>query len=78
MRATGILLGTLLILLTAGPAPAKDADAPQADQVVARGSRDGLEWSLGKAIGATLVGVPEGMSIDVSSGEISWTPTTLS
>ncbi|MBN2497598.1 MAG: PKD domain-containing protein [Deltaproteobacteria bacterium] len=39
----------------------------------ARGTPE-ISWQLGKSLAGELVGAPEGMTVDPSTGEISWTP----
>ena len=34
-----------------------------------------MTGSLGKNVGGTVVGAPEGMTIDAASGRLSWTPS---
>lgn len=40
----------------------------------ARGDRP-LAWSLGKNVGGTVVGAPEGMTVDGATGRLAWTPS---
>ncbi|MFZ9888293.1 MAG: PKD domain-containing protein [Myxococcota bacterium] len=70
--------GGIAPAIVSAPRTAAQADTPyQYDDdglPAARGQRP-LSWSLGKRVGETVYGKPEGMSIDPSTGELRWTPT---
>jgi MYXO-CTERM domain-containing protein len=71
-----LVLGLLvagLFLAACGSDDEATAPAAADDAPAARGERP-LTWSLGKIVGDSTVGAPDGMRIDRDSGLITWTP----